>query len=467
MSRPAQKVQIFSIQDRTSRPEARKPFIVRWRVDGDEFSEAHYTRPEADRYRSRLLIARQDGERFDMREGVPVSWLPAADAIQVHEWARLWVREEWVEWAPRTRDSQVEGLYRFVPLVRDTAASTPPEGLRTYLRDTLPPDVDIDPTDPRERWLARWCLPLSALSRELLADVERQLAIGDAGQTLARATSGRYRKVGRACIGRAVELGRLPTDPRPPIPKGRSRRKANRKRQTINVRQLRQLPQPQVMVEIIEAIPSHQPGSHKYRLMTATIYYGGLRPSEVVMLRPTVLHLPETGWGYIDVIEADDGYDEPVEPKEGERRVPIPPILVAMYRAWIKDHHIGPDQLMFRTRHGNRPTESNWNRALKRACREVIGRTIRVYDCRHACATFWLRTGVDLAEAARRLGHSVETLVSTYIGLIEGDDARANDLIDAALPEKLPSLRPVPRPSHKKQRKPVNKGQQGNRRSVA
>ena len=211
-----------------------------------------------------------------------------------------------------------------MPLVCDPAASKPPDGLRQYLRDTLPPDVDTDPADPHERWLARWCRPLGALHAELLAEVERQLAKGDAGQALARSTSGRYRKVGRPCSGRAFDLGRLTTDPRPPIPRGRSRRKANRKRQTINVRQRRQLPQPEVMVEIIEAIPSHQPGSHKYRLMTATIYYGGLRPSEVVMLRPAVLYLPETGWGHIDVIEADDGYDEPVEPKEGERRVPIP-----------------------------------------------------------------------------------------------------------------------------------------------
>lgn len=113
-----------------------------------------------------------------------------------------------------------------------------------------------------------------------------------------------------------------------------------------------------------------------------------------------------------------------------------------MLRAWIADHDIALDQLLFRTRNDRRPTESNWNRALQRACRKVIGRTIRVYDCRHAYATFWLRTGVDLAEAARRLGHSVETLVSTYVGVIEGDDARANDLIEAALPMALPPPRP-------------------------
>jgi hypothetical protein len=44
-----------------------------------------------------------------------------------------------------------------------------------------------------------------------------------------------------------------------------------------------------------------------------------------------------------------------------------------------------------------------------------------------------IRAGVPLAEAARRLGHSVETLVSTYIGAMDGDDVEANALIDEAL----------------------------------
>jgi len=72
---------------------------------------------------------------------------------------------------------------------------------------------------------------------------------------------------------------------------------------------------------------------------------------------------------------------------------------VALYRAWIDDNNIAPDQLMFRTRYGNRPTESNWNRALKRACREVVGRTIRVYDCRHAAG----RSGSEPGSTSLRL----------------------------------------------------------------
>jgi len=58
---------------------------------------------------------------------------------------------------------------------------------------------------------------------------------------------------------------------------------------------------------------------------------------------------------------------------------------------------------------------------------------LRVYDCRHAAATTWLQAGAPLGEVARRLGHSVETLVSTYVGALVGDESVANSKIESAL----------------------------------
>jgi len=49
---------------------------------------------------------------------------------------------------------------------------------------------------------------------------------------------------------------------------------------------VRVLPSPETMGAVIDAIPSHQPGNRMYQVMTAVSYYAGLRPSEVVMLRP-------------------------------------------------------------------------------------------------------------------------------------------------------------------------------------
>jgi integrase len=184
---------------------------------------------------------------------------------------------------------------------------------------------------------------------------------------------------------------------------------------------------------VIAAIRSHQPASRTYEVMTAVAYYAGLRPSEVVMLRRRCLALPSSGWGMIEVVEADISWDKPGEPKTGPRSVPIPPILVDALTGWLNTHRFSEDDLLFRTRNGNRPTPSNWSRALKRACATAGCRPLRLYDCRHAAATTWLRAGVPLATIAIRLGHSVETLVSTYVGALDGDESIANARIEAAL----------------------------------
>ena len=94
---------------------------------------------------------------------------------------------------------------------------------------------------------------------------------------------------------------------------------------------------------------------------------------------------------------------------------------------------VRPDALIFRTRNDRRPTSSNWLRAWQRGLAAVGCPPLRIYDCRHAAATTWIQAGVPLGEAARRLGHSVDTLVSTYIGALEDDESLANTRIEAVL----------------------------------
>jgi len=136
----------------------------------------------------------------------------------------------------------------------------------------------------------------------------------------------------------------------------------------------------------------------------------------------------------LEVTEADISFDEPGEPKTGPRSVPIPPVLVAMLREWVDQKRLtDPDRLLFRTRNDTRPSGSNWIRAWHRALNSVGQKPLPVYDCRHAAATTWLRAGMPLAETARRLGHSVETLVSTYVGALDDAEHTANQRVDTIL----------------------------------
>lgn len=419
------------MQDRRRSSRNSQPWIVRWVVEGSQFSRSFRTRALADRFRSELLFAQDRGEHFDGATGEPASWAPSPDDVTVHEWARRWVAEQWEEWQPRTRASAIEALSRFVPLAVSDRGSETPDDVRRFVARSLDPSFVAPEGDPCATWLDRWSLPLSALTRENLAVVEASLGRGLDGSPLAPSTAGRYRKVARACVRRAVDLEVLQADPWPPASRGRNQRKAARVSKAIDIRQL---PDPETMRKAIDAIVTHQPGSRTYQLMTAVAYYAGLRPSEVVMLRRSSLTLPDTGWGRIDVTEADVDFDVPGEPKTGARAVPIPPVLVDMLREWLDGLPGGePEELLFRTRTGRRPTASNWTRAWHRALRSIGHPTLRIYDCRHAAATTWLQAGVPLGEAARRLGHGVETLVSTYVGALAGDEQISNERIERRL----------------------------------
>ena len=427
-----QDIRIFNVQDRRSNPEAKRPWIVRWAVDRRQHSRAFRTKAEAERFRAMLFKAQYEGVPFDPQTGRPVSGVPGDD-LAIHTWARRWLASQWSEWQPRTRRSAVEALARFIPLVVSSSAPSAPPTLRAHLMATLPPvkgPAQDKGNEEAERWLDRWCLALRQLDRQVLAEADARLGVGDRGQQLSPSTASRFRKVSRACIRRAVDLEILAVDPWPPPPRGRAKRKATRTKRAVDVRKL---PDPDTMATVLAAIPNHQPSSRMYQVMTATAYYAGLRPSEVVMLRASCLELPDTGWGAIEVREADISFDEPGEPKTGPRTVPIPPVLVSMFKTWLAERQLEGDDLLFRTRTGHRPTASNWSRSWKLALNKAGERPLRIYDCRHAAATTWLRAGVPLGEVARRLGHSVDTLVSTYVGALATDEDVANERIEAVL----------------------------------
>lgn len=425
-----QTVKVYGVQDRRTTVQAKLPWVVRYTIDGRHRSKSFRTRAEADRYRSLLLQAVQAGGRFDETTGEPESWQTPLRDLRVHEWSRRWLAEQWQEWQPRTRTSATEGLARFVTIAVEHGAKTP-DGLRVYLYTALSPDSEGGREAQYEKWLAKNCLTLGELDRERIADIDRRLALKLDGSPMAANTANRIRIIARASVQSAIDAGAVPADAWPQRSKSRARRKVARTKRSVDVRTL---PSPQAMAEAIDAIVTQQPGSRTYRVMTAVAYYAGLRPSEVVMLRVRSAELPAEGWGRLDITEADISFDEPGEPKTGPRTVPIPPVLVAMLREWVEQNDItSPDQLLFRTRNDTRPSGSNWARAWHRALESVGQPPLRVYDCRHAAATTWLRAGMPLGETARRLGHSVETLVSTYVGALDDEEQVGNQRIDSLL----------------------------------
>jgi len=443
------KVSVFQIRDRRSDRGTANPFAVPWRVAGRDRSRAFPTRLAAEQFRSLLITARMQGEPFDADTGLPVAW-NRPETPTLFDWARRWVALEWGSWAPRTRRSALEALGYFLPaaLRPDAPALRPAEraALRRYLTLVLAPAPAGRPVDPFEpyvapvverfdRYLAAHVPRLDELDRLRLAEVENALSRRLDGRPRGSSYT-RYVKVARQCLGRAVELGVIPVDPWPPRPRGHASRKAT-VHGAADAVDVARLPSLEDFLTIADAMVSHQPASRAYRTMSEVMFYAGLRPSEVVDLAAGDCDLPERGWGEIRVLQANVGLDEPGAPKTRARTVPIPEALVTSLRRWVEANAVG-DGFLFRTRSGRRPTESNWGRCLHNGCRRAGHAPIRPYDLRHACATLWLNAGVAKGEAARRLGHSVETLERFYVGIVRGDDDVANARIEAFLAAATP-----------------------------
>ncbi len=107
------------------------------------------------------------------------------------------------------------------------------------------------------------------------------------------------------------------------------------------------------------------------------------------------------------------------------------PEVVRYLRAWIERAGIAHGPL-FHTRNGTRPAQSNWNRALARACRAVGVESVSAYGLRHFCASYYLRAGLDIVSVAKLLGHSPETLLRIYAHEVGDDDEAIRDQLGRA-----------------------------------
>ncbi|WP_214319969.1 site-specific integrase [Nonomuraea sediminis] len=183
--------------------------------------------------------------------------------------------------------------------------------------------------------------------------------------------------------------------------------------------------------------------------------YCGLRPAEAVALKVDNCHLPVRGWGKLTLTSSapevgelwtDDGqrYEQRGlkhrDPK-AVRVVPIPPDLVKILRLHLMDFapaadwwlfYDGPDHAFLKGQMYRRV----WDRARKAAlsgAEYASPLARRVYTLRHFNASTLLQAGLDTADVARRLGHSIQTLLTIYAHWIDTGEERANALIDAVL----------------------------------
>ncbi|MCI3276263.1 tyrosine-type recombinase/integrase [Streptomyces cylindrosporus] len=449
------KVHFWAIRQRTGR---RKPYEVRWQVNSREKSESFTTKGLAESRRSELMQAARRGEPFDEETGLPASELRAQlQSITWYQHTRDFIEKRWEGAPAKSRRNFADALATITPaLVKSEAGRPDSRVLRRALYSWAYNKSAWDQAPQPD-----WHKALDWLERNSVSivDLEDPQILRKALDALGKKLDGKpaaartaLRK--RACLsdalGMAAEAKYFTTavNPLQSVQWTAPRTAEEVNPETVaNPRQVRRL---------LTAVRDQGDRGERLEAFFSCLYYAGMRPAEVIHLQKSQCCLPDKGWGTLTLrggmVRAgqswtDDGSAHEQRSlkwraPEDSRPVPIPPAFVRLLRSHIEQFGTAPDGRLFRTNRNGLVQESGygevWAKARATALTpEEVATALarRPYDLRHAGISFWLSSGVDPAEVARRAGHSLPVLFRVYAKVLAQSQDRANQRIDAALKE--------------------------------
>jgi integrase len=457
------KVTIWAIRRNNS---SKKPsWVIRWKTADKAHSQTRSTKALAESFRSELLQAVKRGEEFDIYEtGLPDSMVekeseaePVRSVLTV---AQEYVVKRWPHDPPNTRDGISDALSTVMPALvgKEHADAPKPKELRTALRSyiLLPPDKRPEPTPLFTRimtWLESASLPITDLDDAKVArDALDMLALTLNGKAAKPNTVKRKRAAFHTFLEYVVEINELRANPLHKV-----KWKPPKSSDLVDPRVVVNQKQARALLEAAATVgDSGQGRSRGKRLwpMFACMYYAAMRPGEVIGLRESDCYLPAKDWGRITLAKSrpetnrkwtdtNDAHEERGLKHRAEaevRPIPIPPVLVAILREYLKTYGTGDDSHIFRSERGKPVASTAYTEVWKQA--RVLALTpeqiasplaARPYDLRHAAVSLWLNGGVSPTEIAKRAGHSVKTLLSVYANCVVGQDKIANRRIEKIL----------------------------------
>ncbi|MFD8071607.1 tyrosine-type recombinase/integrase [Streptomyces sp. NPDC059718] len=446
-------VRVWNIRRRASKSA---PFQLRWTVDGKVHQEPFLTKTLADARRAELMTAARSGEGFDTETGLPVSEIRQRNRVSWFTHARDHAAMKWPKAAAKHRASIAESLtVATLALCPDRKGRPDTELLRRALyqwafnagrRDETPPETEAQALAWVEKYTPAVVDLDSAKRMRLVLD---ELAKKKDGTPAAPNTIRRRRAVLSNCLRLAVEKELLPSNPL-----SRVHWELPKPVEELDERSVATPSQASALLAAVRA-QGHR-GEHLAAFF-GCMYYAAMRPEEVSVLSVEQCTLPQQGWGRLDLAGArpqvgsgwtDDGkpYEErglKHRSRRTVRRVPIPPVLVTLLRRHIEQFGTCNDGRLFRAVRGG-PVRSQEYGAVWKEARTCALTPAQVasplalipYDLRHACVSFWLRSGVSLAETARRAGQSIAVLQRYYAKVLDGEEERMNELIDKGFAEQ-------------------------------
>ncbi|WP_369377094.1 tyrosine-type recombinase/integrase [Streptomyces sp. cg36] len=448
-------VRFWEIRERSGR---RKPFEVRWAVAGRERSESYLTKPLADSRKAELITAARNGEPFDLETRLPLSELrKQKQAVTWYDHSVAFIDARWDSTPAKSRPGFADALATITPVLVKSVAGRPDHRVLRRALYSWSYNKKAREQEPRQEWrealdwMKKQSISVSNLEDPLvLRKALRALSTKLDGKPAAARTARRKRVCFNQAMAFAAESKYFTTMANPLDSVSWTPPRTSEEVDPECVANPRQVTQ------LLAAVREQGKRGESLEAFFGCMYYAAMRPSEVVNLRVQQCHLPTTGWGTLTLRRGmvrvgtawtDDGsaHDQRSlkwRAPEESRTIPIPPIFVELLRNHIKEHGTARDGRVFQTLRGGIVQESGygevWSRARKHSLSPTDQASLlakRPYDLRHAGISFWLHSGVDPAECARRAGHSLAVMFRIYAKVLAQSQERANKRIDLALEE--------------------------------
>ncbi|MEH0421142.1 tyrosine-type recombinase/integrase [Streptomyces sp. B21-083] len=438
------------------RPDRRKPFMVPWTVNGREKSESFMTVGLAESRRAKLLTAAREGEPFDELTGLPASELRAIKQRTTwYDLAHEYLDQRWDRTPGNTRRTLADAFATITPALVYAGVTYPePRVLRRALyswafNKKAWGEEPVEEWRHALEWMKRNSISVSALTEsDVLRRALDALCLKLDGKEAAAKTARRKRAAFNEVLNIAVEKGYFTQNPLNGL-----RWKAPAVNEEADPAAV---PNPAQVARLLTAVAQQRGRGPHLEAFFGCMYHAAMRPAEVIHLRFEQCHLPDSGWGMLNlsggVVTSGKEWTNSGSVHEvhslkrraatATRPVPIPPQFVRMLRAHIERFGVAPDGRLFRNQAGNYVDAAAYGTTWARARKYVLTRTEltsklakRPYDLRHAGISFWLYSGVDPAECARRAGQSIEVLFRYYAKFLDGIREQANRLIEESMQE--------------------------------
>lgn len=437
-----------------------KCWDLRWLVDGFWYSK-RFTQPagtatQAGEWAKRLNDDFAKGWAFDpgARRFVPPSGDEAAASPTVAATAAEYLRRHWSAWEPRTRDSAVRALARACEfLVLPDAPSLECEtvdvkaALVAELNGTEPEDAEIAEL---AAYLAEWSRPFAEIAWKDIEQLVHHYSENPKrpGTTKAGATLRRFEADLRQFFSENAARAGSP-DPYAAyasVTKLARRRVAAGRLEPVDADIVLSPSQVRWLAVFCSHYGAWGPVVTCFVLVMG---FCGLRPGEALALERGNLELPDEGWGWLrfnrrvrEVSPAwlAEGEDTSSGGRKDrslthQRRVPVPPFLVALLKLHLELFCPGsnPHDLVFHR--GGRPFGSSFSERVWHPARAAMFppdpsiplddpsqsklSKLKLHDLRHAACSWWLQSGVGPRVCQQWSGHkSLSVFLDIYSDLL-------------------------------------------------